>query len=298
MIIETHDVGKRYGKVSVLQELNLQIPEGSAFALLGTNGAGKTTTLRTMVNIVQPSSGMVRTLGKPSTRLNYKDFWQIGYVSENQRLPDRLTVADYFDYLRSLYPGWDRGLEKELQANLDLPPDRVLNKLSHGMRMKTALAAALCFRPRLLILDEPLSGLDSLVRDEVVEGLLLQADETTIVISSHEVAEIENFTSHIAFMAKGRLLFQESIESLRARFRQVDVTLSSRKDLPDPIPTNWLTPTISGHALQFVDSDYQEDSALLATLNSHFGAVRFTTEAMNLRAITKAMIRSSRGISA
>src|SRR5690606_31385567 len=149
------------------------------------------------------------------------------------------TIAQYFDYLRALYPGWDRGLEKFLRHNLDLPPDRALSKLSHGMRMKTVLVAGLAFRTKLLVLDEPLIGMDTLTRDEVVEGLLELASETTILISSHELAEIEYFTSHIAFMDKGRLHFQGEIDDLRQRFREVHVTLSAQKQLPDDYPQSW-----------------------------------------------------------
>lgn len=294
MIIDTTNLCKHYGRVQVLRNLNLQVPEGSAFAMVGTNGAGKTTTMRTLVNIIQPDAGTATVLGKNSRSLTPQDFLQIGYVSENQVLPERLTVGQYFDYLRCLYPNWDRALEKSLRSRMDLPPDRGLNKLSHGMRMKTVLVAGLAFRPRLLILDEPLSGMDTLTRDEVVEGLLDQADETTILISSHELAEIENFTSHIAFMDSGILYFQESIESLRSRFREVQVTLAARKDLPPHYPDSWLLPEISGHSLQFIESGFQNREQLQHKLNEHFGAVQFEAEAMSLREISKVLIKQSR----
>lgn len=294
MIIDTRGLCKRYGKVDVVRDLNLQVPEGSAFALVGTNGAGKTSTMRLLLNIIQPDSGTANVLGRNSRDLTPKDFQQIGYVSESQVLPERLTIAQYFDYLRALYPNWDRGLENLLRRNLDLPPDRALSKLSHGMRMKTVLAAGLAFRPKLLILDEPLSGMDTLTRDEVVEGLLEQADETTILISSHELAEIEFFTSHIAFMDKGRLHFQESIESLQSRFRAVHVTLSAQKVLPEKSPESWLFPEISGHALRFIESSFVNEEALSKLLNAHFGAVQFVAEAMTLREISNALIRRTR----
>src|SRR5690606_34913175 len=121
----------------------------------------------------------------------------------------------------------------------------------------------LAFRPKLLVLDEPLSGMDTLTRDEVVEGLLEQADETTILISSHELSEIEYFTSHIAFMDKGHLHFQESIDSLRARFRAVFVSLSSHKQLPEDWPTTWLFPEISGHTLRFIESAFENEERLI-----------------------------------
>ncbi|MCB1672809.1 MAG: ABC transporter ATP-binding protein [Gammaproteobacteria bacterium] len=295
MIINTHGLGKRYGKVEVLRDINLQVPEGSAFALVGTNGAGKTTTMRILVNILQPGSGSASVLGIDSRRLKPADFNYIGYVSENQVLPERLTIAQYFDYLRPLYQNWDRGLETSLRRKLDLPPGRGLGKLSHGMRMKTVLVAGLAFRPRLLILDEPLSGMDTLTRDEVVEGLLDQADETTILISSHELAEIENFTSHIAFMDHGQLYFQESIETLRARFREVQVTLSAYRELPEDCPASWLTPELSGHSLRFIESDFVDQERLYQKLSTVFGAVRFDEQPMTLREISKVLIRNARG---
>lgn len=294
MIIDTNKLCKTYGRVQVLDNIDLRVPEGSVFALVGTNGAGKTTTMRTLVNILQPSSGLAKVLGKDSRYLQPEDFQQIGYVSENQELPERLTIAQYFDYLRALYPNWDHGLERFMRENMELPPTRQLSKLSHGMRMKTVLIAGLAFRPRLLILDEPLSGMDTLTRDEVVDGLLEQAGETTILISSHELSEIESFTSHIAFMDKGTLSFQESIESLHGRFREVYVTLSAQKDLPTSCPTSWMSPQIEGHLLRFIESDFQGEDALRQQLIQHFGAVQVEAEPMNLREISKVLIRDAR----
>ena len=294
MIIQTEALCKSFGRVRVLDNLNLQVPEGSVFALVGTNGAGKTTIMRTLVNILQASSGVSTLLGKDSRKLTPSDFRRIGYVSENQELPERLTIAQYFDYLRPLYPGWDVGLEQSMRREMDLPAKRQLSKLSHGMRMKTVLIAGLAFRPRLLILDEPLSGMDTLTRDEVIDGLLEQAGETTILISSHELSEIENFTSHIAFMDKGILSFQESIESLHNRFREVYVTLSEKKTLPVQIPKSWIAPQIEGHLLRFVASAFQEQETLQQELMRHFGAVQVEAEPMNLREISKVLIRDAR----
>lgn len=296
MIIETTKLCKSYGRVKVLKNIDLQVPEGAAFALVGTNGAGKTTTMRMLVNILQPDSGTARVMGCDTRRLCPADFQQIGYVSENQVLPERLTIGQYFDYLRSLYPDWDRGLEMSLRQRMQLPSTRRLSKLSHGMRMKTVLIAGLAFRPRLLILDEPLSGMDTLTRDEVVEGLLEQADETTILISSHELAEIEYFTSHIAFMDDGNLCFQESIEALRDRFRTVHVTLSARNDWPADAPESWLAPSIQGHALAFIETEYKGHEALQARLSAYFGAVQCEQTAMSLREISKVLIRDARGL--
>src|ERR1019366_9141006 len=123
------------------------------------------------MNILEPSQGNATVLGMDSRRISPQQLRQIGYVSENQEMPAKLTVAQYFAYLRSFYPSWDRELETSLQRQLRLPSERRLGDLSHGMRLKMALACALPFRPKILILDEPFSGLDPLVREEFMEGL-------------------------------------------------------------------------------------------------------------------------------
>jgi len=291
MIVESHHVSKRFGRFEAIEDLSLSVPEGSVFALIGANGTGKTTTIRMLMNILRPDRGDITVLGTPSRKLGPKDFEQIGYVSEGQRLPGGLTLAQYFAYLRALYPAWDRDLEKELCEQFELPPSRKIKHLSHGMRMKTLLVGALSFRPKLLVLDEPLSGLDTLVRDEVVHGLLQQAADTTILISSHELAEIESFTTHVAFLQNGRLFLQEAIETLQTRFRNVSVTLSAIKELPQPLPQGWFLPEIEGHRLRFVTSSFESDQQLYQQLVQHFGAVQMETEPMPLRTVANALMQ-------
>ncbi len=294
MVIESHGLSKTYRRFEALHDVNLRVPEGSVFALIGPNGAGKTTTIRTILNILKPDAGEAYVLGTRSTLLRPGDYEQIGYASESQRVPERLYVAQYLQYLRSLYSNWDETLERDLLRQFDLPPDRRLKDLSHGMRMKLLLIGALAFRPKLLVLDEPLSGLDPLVRDEVVNGLLQQAQDTTILISSHELTEIESFTTHVAFMQSGHLLLQESIETLQDRFRSVSVRLSAVKTLPSPLPAGWLSPQIAGHQLQFVASQFAGEQQLYENLTAHFGAVSVQAEPMNLRSIANALMQEHR----
>jgi ABC-2 type transport system ATP-binding protein len=291
MIVEAKHAAKRFGRFEAVEDLNLQVPEGSVFALIGPNGAGKSTTIRLLMNILRPDHGEISVLGTPSQRLAAKDFERIGYVSESQRLPEGLTLAQYFAYLRSLYPAWDIALERQLCEQFELPPSRRVRHLSHGMRMKTLLVGALAYRPQLLVLDEPLSGLDTLVRDEVVNGLLQQAADTTILISSHELSEIESFTTHVAFMQNGRLLLQEAIEDLQARFREVHVTLSAVKELPRPLPEGWLLPELEGHRLRFIASRFADEAALYQELTRHFGAVRVECDPLPLRAIANSLMQ-------
>lgn len=294
MIIETTELYKRFGRFEAVQNLNIQVPEGSVFALIGPNGSGKTTTIRMLMNILQPDAGSIRVLGTQSRKLAPRDFYRIGFVSESQKVPERLTISQYFAYLKSLYPAWDRELERELCEQFELPASRRLKDLSHGMRMKVLLVGALAFRPKLLVLDEPLSGLDTLVREEVVSGLLQQALDTTILISSHELSEIETFTTHMAFMQHGKLLLQETIEGLQARFREVNVTLADRRTLPQPVPEHWLLPTISGHQLRFCDAAFRDEQALYQQLVACFGPVKLRVDPMSLRDVAITLMQHDR----
>jgi ABC-2 type transport system ATP-binding protein len=218
-IIETRDLCKTYGRFGALEGLNLQVPEGSVFALMGASGAGKTTAIKILLNLIPPTRGSALVCGVDSRAIGPKALARIGYVSENQVLPAQLRVEDFFSYLRPFYATWDRALEAQLRDQFRLPPDRKIGALSHGMRLKLALACALPFRPTLLVLDEPLSGLDALARDEIIAGFIHQAGKTTILVSSHELDEVERFATHVAFIHEGRLLFQGSVAALAKHAR-------------------------------------------------------------------------------
>src|SRR6266550_652980 len=144
-MIRVENLWKKFGRFDALRGLSFEVPGGSAFALIGANGAGKTTTIKVLMNIIEPTRGSATLLGVDSRKISPRELSQIGYVSENQDMPERLTVGEYIDYLRTFYPQWDRALETTVLRELDLPLDRRIRDLSHGMRMKMALACALPF---------------------------------------------------------------------------------------------------------------------------------------------------------
>lgn len=293
-MIRADNLWKKFRRHEALRGLTFSVPEGSAYALIGANGAGKTTTIRILMNILEAERGRATLLGVDSRRISPRELAQIGYVSENQDMPARLTVAEYLDYLRPFYPTWDTALEASIRAQLRLPPERRIGDLSHGMRMKMALACALPFRPKLLILDEPFSGLDPLVRDEFMEGLLQQAGEMTVLISSHELNEIDGVATHVAFLDEGKLLFEESMSDLTARFREVHVTLDREASSPGHAPKEWLNVRTMGNVLMFVDSRFSEDR-LSAGIGSLNGSVRnVDTQPMALRSIFTTLARAAR----
>ena len=292
--IQTENLSKRFLSVRALRELSLEVPQGAIYALVGPNGAGKTTAIKVMMNILAASSGRAEVLGIDSSKLKGDAFTQIGYVSENQQQPEWMRVDQFFDYLRPFYPKWDRELETALIRQMGLPLDRKLRHLSRGMKMKAALAGSLAYRPRLIVLDEPFTGLDPLVRDELIESLLERAEETTILISSHDLAEIESFSSHVGYMEEGRLKFSEEMASLVSRFREVQVVLDSPVPTSANLPPRWLQPASSGTTFQFIDSEFDAERTS-AAIRSTLGQVRDITFApMTLRAIFLAMAKSGR----
>src|SRR5262249_50369903 len=239
-------------------------------------------------------SGMPQVMGNDSGKQRGDGFTQIGYVCENQQLPEWMRLSAFFDYLRPFYPGWDRELEAALVRQMDLPAKRKLKHLSRGMKMKAALASSLAFRPKLIVLDEPFTGLDPLVRDELIESLLERASEATILISSHDLAEIESFSSHVGYLEQGQLKFSEEMSSLVNRFREMQVILGSAGPMPAKLPATWLQPAASGATVQFIESQFDQERTD-AEVRSVFADVRnVTCTPMSLREIFLAMAKNSR----
>jgi ABC-type multidrug transport system ATPase subunit len=256
--IKTVGLTKRYGRLEAVRDLDLTVPEGAIYALVGPNGAGKTTTIKILMNIFQASEGTAEVLGMESSKVAGKVFQEIGYVSENQEMPEWMRTGALLQYVRGFYRKWDAQLEGELVKQLNLPLGRKVRQLSRGMKMKLALASSMAYRPRLIVLDEPFGGLDPLVRDELIEALLERATEATIFISSHDLAEIETFASHVGYMSQGRLQFSEEMSGLAARFRDVEVTLEAAGAAPAELPKSWLQMENTGVVVRFVESEFDE----------------------------------------
>ncbi|HEY2932925.1 MAG TPA: ABC transporter ATP-binding protein [Acidobacteriota bacterium] len=293
--IETEGLTRSFGRTEAVIDLTLAVPRGSIFAFLGPNGAGKTTTIKMLMNILRPSAGKATVFGVDSSRLGPEEFRQIGYVSENQDTIDWMTVEQLIAYCKPMYPTWDDALCGSLLRQFDLPPDQKIKNLSRGMRMKAMLLSSLAYRPRLLVLDEPFTGLDALVRDELVRGILelTQQEQWTVFISSHDVDELEGLADWIAVVNKGRLQLSESLASLQSRFRSVQVVVEGDEGLPPARPAEWMLPEKAGHTLRFVHSRYREGSEdQIRAMVPQSG--RITAHPMSLRSIFVALARTYR----
>jgi ABC-2 type transport system ATP-binding protein len=297
--IECEHLTRTFGKTRAVDDLNLIVPAGSIFALLGANGAGKSTTLRLLLNLIRPTSGRATVLGRESTSLKKEMFQRIGYVTEDQALHDWMTLDQLLDYYRPFYPQWDRSLEKQLRTIFDLPGNRPLKKLSRGMRMKGVFLSVLPFRPELLVLDEPFSGLDPQVRDEFIEGLLeiVEADRlNTVIVSSHDINEVERLADWVGILAEGRLVTAEPMAQIQGRFRRIEVVgPEAASCVPREQPAGWRqVARPANNVVQFVHSGYSEGQTE-KELHAIFAGAAVRASKMPLREIFLAHVRRGPG---
>jgi ABC-2 type transport system ATP-binding protein len=298
LAIETEDLTCRYGRTRAVDALTMQVPAGSIYALLGPNGAGKTTTLKTLLNLRTPASGRAAVLGVDSRALGPADLARIGYVSEQQHVPSNLTIGEIEAFCRPWYPTWDADLANELRQQFGLDPAARIRTLSRGTRIKVQCLLALAPRPRLLVLDEPFSGLDPVVRDDLTSGVLSLADRDgwSVLLTSHEMDDVERLADHVGFLAGGRLLLEEPMASLLGRFRRVEVNLPAGTEPPARPPKSWLGFSVDGRAARFVES--QATPAAEAAWREAFPGAAIEASRMSLRDVFVALSRSGAAASA
>ncbi|MFD0895771.1 ABC transporter ATP-binding protein [Luteolibacter ambystomatis] len=258
-LLEFHEVSCRYSRAWALDNASFRVPSGSITALLGPNGAGKSTALKIALNLIRPYSGHVTVLGTDSRNMNPKTLQRIGYVADGMDLPLWMTIDQFLGWCRPLYPQWDTEFERTLRKQFELPGDRKLKHLSRGQRMKAALASVLAYRPELLILDEPFSGLDPLVRDEFISGLLelSESEKFAVVVSSHDIEEVDRLADHIVLLNDGKVVLDENAEELLARHRLVEIMFPHYIESIPPLAPGWISAKSSGRLLRFVDSDHE-----------------------------------------
>ncbi|MEP7000429.1 MAG: ABC transporter ATP-binding protein [bacterium] len=254
-VVEVSHLTYRYGKISALRDLDLAVPEGALYALLGPNGSGKTTLLQILMGLRRTQSGRVALLGKDSATLTPSERSTIGYIAEGLSLPTWMRLEQLEAYLAPLYPSWDASLARNLRERFTLDPQRTIGTLSRGEHMKAALLCALAPRPKLLLMDEPFTGMDALVKDDLVHGLLESAGSEgwTVLLSSHDIGELELLADWVGFLDDGRMRLSEPMETMRDRFRLVTVTMSDDASaLAMPLSRDWLSFERAGGHARFV----------------------------------------------
>ncbi|AVP97125.1 ABC transporter [Ahniella affigens] len=220
-----------------LHDIDLSVPEGQIMGLVGVNGAGKTTLMRILMGLIRPDSGNVEVLGLPMPDAQVAAKRDIGFASEDMRLYQSQSLRWHMDFVSSIYPSWDEHYAEELMKRFDLRAEQVLRGFSHGQRVKAMLLLNLARRPKLLLLDEPTTGLDPVARSEVLEALsdVLRDETRTVMFSSHNTHDVEQLSDTITFMHQGRILACKDKESFLDDWRRIlcQGTLSEQvKGLP------------------------------------------------------------------
>jgi ABC-2 type transport system ATP-binding protein len=221
--IALQDLTVRYGRRLALDQVTLEVPEGSVYALLGRNGAGKSSLVRCLLGEQKASSGGARLLGHDAWRERARALVEVGVVPEEPNAPPGMTARQLSRFCSRLYPRWDAaGVEARLER-FGVPPDTAFAKLSKGQKGQVSMALALASSPRLLVLDDPTLGLDAVARKALFEELIGElADRgTTVFITTHDLAGVERIADRVGILRAGRLVLDEEMETLKHRFRRI-----------------------------------------------------------------------------
>jgi len=267
----------------LLNEVSFTVPRGTIVGLIGENGAGKSTTIKAILNLIKKDAGQIEILGKKEQEIDFDTRNRIGVVFDKHNFPASMSPNHLGKLLETVYPLWDRNRYWELLKKLSLPTDRKIKKLSKGMKMKLALAVALSHHSEILILDEATSGLDPIVRDDILDILLefVQEENHSILISSHITSDLEKIADYIVFLHEGRVIFSKPKDELRydygimkcgtAQFEKIDradmvayrkqdfewqILVANRKEAQKKYPDSILDPaTLDDIMLLFIKGE-------------------------------------------
>ena len=216
------DLSRRFGSKVALDNVSLYVPKGGVFGLVGENGAGKTTLIKHILGLLKAETGTVRVFGLDPVADPVGVLGRIGYLSEQPDLPGWMRVDELVRYTKAFYPSWDSAYAEELRVRFGLNAAQRINTLSKGQTAKAGLLVAQAHRPDLLLLDEPSSGLDPLVRRDILEAVIRTvADEgRTVFFSSHLLEEIERVSDHVAMVHRGKVIFCGPLDEIKAHHRR------------------------------------------------------------------------------
>lgn len=217
-VIEIAGLNRRFGQKLALENIRFEVPKGVVFGLIGVNGAGKTTLIKHVLGLLRAATGTVRVFGCDPASDPAGVLVRIGYLSEAPDLPGWMRLGELFRYTQAFYPNWDPVFAEELRNSFELNPAEKVKHLSKGQRARAGLVLALAHRPELLLLDEPSSGLDPIVRQDILSGIIrtIAEEGRTVLFSSHLLHEVERVADHVALIDQGRIAFNGSLENIKS----------------------------------------------------------------------------------
>ncbi|MDT5296402.1 MAG: type transport system ATP-binding protein [Acidobacteriota bacterium] len=221
--VETHNLRRTFGKFEAVKGVDLCVPKGTVYGLLGVNGAGKSTIIKMIVGHLRPTGGEISVLGRALDENLLEVRRRVAYVSENRYLYEWMTVAESLKFTRAFHDTWDDGKAADLLRRFSLPPEKKVRQLSRGNRARLCLLLALAYNPELIILDEPTSGLDPIVRRDFIENIVSEIAEEgkTVLFSSHIVDEVERVADYVGIINEGELLMVSTIDEIKSSYKRV-----------------------------------------------------------------------------
>ena len=222
LIVDVNDLSRSFGKKAALDGVSFRATEGRVYGLVGANGAGKTTLIKHLLGLLRAATGSVRVFGLDPVRDPVGVLGRVGYLSEDRELPEWMRIDELMRYTQAFHPTWDASYARELLDTFALDPSKKVKELSKGMRAQAGLVAAVAHRPDLLILDEPSSGLDAVVRRDILDAVVraVADDGRTVIFSSHLLDEVERMSDHVTMMHGGRVTLHGALDDVRRRYRR------------------------------------------------------------------------------
>jgi ABC-2 type transport system ATP-binding protein len=232
-IVEVRRLSRRFGTTTALDDVSLTVPRGGVFGLIGANGAGKTTLLKHLLGMLKAEAGSVQVFGLDPVANPVGVLGRIGYLSEDRDLPEWMRVRELMRYTQAFFPNWDEAYAEELREAFDLDPRARVRNLSRGQRARAGLLVALAHRPELLVLDEPSSGLDPVVRRDILGAIVrtIAEEGRTVLFSSHLLDEVERVADRVAILHQGRVMLTATMDEIKETHRRVTLVL------PRPVAT-------------------------------------------------------------
>ncbi len=276
--VEVRQLGRRFGKTQALDNVDFRAEKGKVYGLVGANGAGKTTLIKHIMGLLRAKSGSVQVFGQNPVHHPESVLSRIGYLSENRDIPDWMTIEELMRYTQAYHEHWDVAFADELLNTFDLDQSKKIRELSRGMRAQVALVNAVAHRPELLILDEPSSGLDAVVRMDILNAVVrtISNEGRTVIFSSHLLEEVERMSDHVTMIHQGKVALDGPLESLGSAHHSCIIrfedSLNSKPLLPNALSTagegrSW-TIIHTGSADEFSATVKQLDGEIVESRNA------------------------------
>ena len=237
-VVEVRGLSRRFGKTTALDDVSLSVRPGVVSGLVGENGAGKTTLIKHLLGLFRAQTGSVRIFGLDPVKDPVGVLGRVGYLSEDRDLPDWMRIGELMSYTQAFYPNWDQAFAEQLRETFELSKKQRIKSLSRGQRARTGLLVALAHRPDLLVLDEPSSGLDPIVRRDILAAIIRTvADEgRNVLFSSHLLEEVERVADSVTMIHEGRVILSDDLSKIVAAHRLVTVRFEEPQTGPPKLP--------------------------------------------------------------